>query len=352
MASGVAASPDLFKLLLIALGVTVAIVGSLYLLGKRGTFAPDSNDKTAQQRKEEKEIAERENFSIPLAARARSLSTPAKAVFLAVVGITLVGAYLGYQIFRAGQPAGQYISMEMVAGGCAFIGILGGVRLKSWADARTGTLYNVYPTDTGEPDVEQVEFFKHEQIEYGSSRVIQQLHPANLIGLFRRHMLRGEHRKLRGGAAPLSDVVTHLVPEHATELDDGLVLNQTQGEPDYQSSATAVADIKYHTPENLNYERAINLHEQKRRLQIKLQARKTTMNSLYDIIDELQTKIENDEYQDKEELMELFADFHQVSTRGEQTIVNTRENGSRRTQENGQGGGSVLDEQEETEVET
>lgn len=316
-------------------------------MGKRGVFAPDTENKeTLEQRKAEEEIRQQESYRIPLRSRIQSVSGPGKAVLATSTLILGFVAYLLTKMMQTGSPAEDYLSLEVAIIGVALIGVAGGVHLHKWADARIGTMYNVYETAGGEPDVEKVEFFKHERMNIGKEEVLQQLHPSNLLGIFRRRMLVGQHRELRASPKPLSDVVTHSVPpgKHAFEVDDGTIINLTRGEPNYAGSAEAPADVYYSSPNNLSYERAVQHEQSKERMRIERDAAQTTAAAYSSELDELSEMIINREWQDKRELMDLLDEYEEMQRSRTTTEIDNRQGGIQRSAQ--ADGSSVLESAE------
>lgn len=320
--------------------VLVLLIG-IWIMARRDVFSPDTeNTETAEQRIEDKKLRERADFDIPLRSRVQALSAPAKTVMLSsVIFLGLLG-YAGVKWMQTGSPQQSFTSLRVAQAGVGIVGIAGGLWLGNWLDSRVGTMYNVYETPQGEQEVEEVEYLTHERMDSGSEEVIQQLHPAKLLGVFRKRMLVGMHRELRSSPKPLTDVVTHSIPpgEHTIEVDDDVVINLTQGEPIYNKSPDAVSDVSYHSPNSLSYERAVGLRQSKRRMQIERDSWKTTSAAKDRELERLTETILNNEWEDKKDLMDLLRDYEEMQRRRTIEQVDARSSGISR-----EGGESVLE---------
>jgi len=160
----------------------------------------------------------------------------------------------------------------------------------------------------------------------------------------------GQHRELRGTPKPLSDTVTHSVPDgqHAFELDDGILVNQTRGEPIIQESPEAPSDIAYRSPNNLSYERAVGLQESKKRMRIERDSWQTTAAAYSAEIDRLADMILNREWSDKNDLMELLREYEEMQReRSSPDVVDNRSAGVSRS--SSAEGSSILQEHRDSE---
>lgn len=344
------ATGELLKLGALGVAVVLLVLGGIYVLAKRDVFAPSSeNRETAEQRIEDAELRERSGFEIPLRSRISSIGAPGKAVLAASALIAVFMGYLGMKYLQTGSPAEQLTSLELMVAGVALAGIIGGARLQRWAESRVGRLYNVYEDADGQPEVETVEFYKHEMRSTGQDTVIQQLHPQRLLGIFRRRMLIGMHRQLRSSPKPLTDVVTHALPHggHAFEVDDGLLINLTRGEPIYQSSPTSVADVHYRSPNTLSYERAVGIQQSKERMRIERDAWQTTSAAKDAELERLSEVIVNREWQDKQELLGILREYESMKRENTANVEDRRQTGISRSA--GADGSSVLSEHPEGE---
>jgi len=95
------------------------------------------------------------------------------------------------------------------------------------------------------------------------------------------------------------------VPDHAVELPNGDYHVRTkEGGDKTLSGANSSADITYSSPNSLSDEKAIQIREEKRRKEIELKQAKATKAELYQRVEKLEKAIRNDEYQDRDQLME------------------------------------------------
>lgn len=337
---------------LVALGVGFIL---LFLLGiwamaKRDVFTTESGNKdTAEERVEQRDELRNENYGVPLRARIGSYSTPAKAALLALLVAVGYGGFILYKLAQTGAPATKYLNTDLAIVTVSVIGIATGFHVRGRYESRIGKLYNIYERAGRPPEVEKIEYFKHESLKDGEDTLIQRLHPTKLLGVFRRHYHIGEHRQLRAGRKPHKDVVTDAIPagNHAVELDDGIYVNSTRGKPIYMDSPTSPADVRYKSPDNLSAERAAEMREGKRRAEIRRRGAETTSAIKDDVIEDLATMLENEEWQDREDLISLLERYESMQRKHGDTQV-IRENGglsrSAGASSNGGDSRSVVDE--------
>lgn len=292
----------------IAVGVivVVAVVGGIIWLARRGTFEQESADETGEEREEFSESVGQQDFHIPFRRRIKTWSGPYK-VFVGslslLAGLALVG---GYQVMKTGSPADQFLSSRVRIAASALIGIAGGVKLKEWFDSQLGYLDIEYEQPGRPPVVERIPYAKNSTRRSSGAARVAEVAQNRLFGLFWRYRQVGEDRRLRGADKPLDDVITHKVPDHAAERPDGsgFQISTHEGGDKVLSGATSAADVTYSSPNSLSDERAIQLREQKKRMEVQLRAMEATNGQLYQRVEKLEKKIDNDEYRDRTELME------------------------------------------------
>jgi len=292
----------------IALLVVITIVGALIWLGKRGFFEPGANEDAEDEREELG--AERQDFRIPYRRRVKSWSGPMKVFVGSLVLLGLGVGVATYQIMKTGSPAQQYLTREVRYGLVAVIGIAGGVRLKSWFDDQIAYLTVIYERAGTENLVELIPYARTRVRRRDGVVTVSEVADSRLLGLFWRYRQRGEDRRLRGGEKPLDDTISHLVPDHGDELPDGEGFHvQTRQDGDQILEGDSIADVSYASPNSLSDERATRIREEKKRKEAELQGVKATNAELYQQITKMRKRIKNDEYRDREELIEDFSEF-------------------------------------------
>lgn len=317
----------------------VALVGTLIWLAKKGYFEPDVNEGSQAEREELSESVGAEDFRIPYRRKVTSWSLPYK-VFVGSFGLLLVGGgFAGYQMLKTGSPAEQWITGNVRLAMIGVIGVFGGVRLKAWFDEQIGWLVVVYERTGRENLTARIPYAKSGVRRHNGVVTIPEVAEDRLLGLFWRYRQVGEDRRLRAEDKPLDDVISHQIPDHGDELPDGagyLVPTREDGDQ-ILAGATSTADLTYGSPNSLSDERATQLREQKRRKEAELQAVQATNAELYKQITKMRKKIENEEYQDRTDLIEDFGQFADMYSTLKVDIT-----------ENGDGGGSAVDKNGES----
>lgn len=295
--------------------VVVAIVGTLIWLGKKGFFEPDTtNEESQSEREEMADSAAAQDFRIPFRKRVGAWSLPYKVFALMLALLALGSGVAAYQVMKTGSPLQQYLTREVRYGLVASVGIVGGVALKAWFDGQIGELYITYERAAEENLTEKVEYAKKGVRRRNGVITVPEISESRLLGLFWRYRQVGEDRRLRGEDKPLDDVITHQIPRHGDELPDGdgfSVLTRENGDQILQG-ATSTADVTYSSPNSLSDERATTIREQKRRKEAELSAVQATNAELHQQIKKMRKKIENEEYQDRSDLIEDFSDFAEM----------------------------------------
>lgn len=316
--------------LAIGAAVVLAVVLSLIWLAKKGTFEPESNEDSPQEREDLEESVGSQDFRIPMRRRVSSWSLPYK-IFVGSIALLFISiAVASYQMMKTGSPAQQYLTAEVRYGLVAVMGIAGGVRLKSWFDQQIGELIIRYERSGQENIVEKVPFARDRVSRRNGNQTIQEIATSRMAGLFWRYRQVGEDRRLRGEDKPLGDIIQHQIPDHADELPDGdgFVVSTREGGDQILSGATSRADITYGSPNSLSDERATQLREQKRRKEAELSAVQATNAELNRQIRKMRKKIKNEEYEDREGLMEDFGDFSDMLSTLRVEISDEKQNGS------------------------
>jgi len=300
----------------VGVGVVLAIVGSLIVLAKKGYFAPDTNDQSGEERAELEESVSSQDFHIPFRKRVGSWSGPYKMFVGACVLLSLLVGYGVVDVVRTGAPAGKYLSSEVRFGLVALVGVAGGIKMKSWFDAQIAYLTVEYERMGGQDLVERIPYARTAVSRRNGRTFVQEVADSRLLGLFWRFRQVGEDRRLRGKETPLDDVITHQIPDHGKELpdDEGYHIRTQQDGDRVLEGATSAADVAYSSPSSLSSQRSAEIREEKKRKDVKLSAVKATNAELQREITKLEKKIKNEEYHDREELVDDFEAFSDMLT--------------------------------------
>lgn len=301
--------------LAIGAAVVLLVVGSLIWLGKKGFFEPDTVNEHSQAEREEHSAATgAEDFQIPFRRRVSAWSAPMR-VFVGSLGLLAIGAAVAtYDIMKTGSPAHQYLTLELRFAAVALIGIAGGVWLKSWFDRQIGRLIVVYEKAAERNLVEIIPYAKGGVRRDDGRVTIPEVARNRLLGLFWRYRQVGEDRQLRGTDKPLSDVVTHLIPDHGNELPDAegwAVLTSAEGDR-VISGATSTADKTYGSPNTLSDEEATANREKLKRKDAQLDAVKATNAELSQQLNKMEKKIRNEEYRTRSDLIDDLGKLSEV----------------------------------------
>jgi hypothetical protein len=326
--------------LAIAALVVLAIVGVLIWLAKRGVFQPDGNEDADQEAEEVGTTTGTGNYRIPYRRRVKAWSGPMRVFVASLVLLGLVGGVAAYQILKTGSPAQQYLTQEVRIGLAVVIGVAGGVYLKSHFDSQIGWLNIVYERAGQTNLVERVPYAQQGVRRREGMISVPEVSDNRLLGLFWRYRLRGEDRRLRAGEKPLADPIRHGIPDHGEEFPDtegALVLTSQDGDEILDGDSSV--DVTYSPPNTLSKERATQIREKSNRKEAELQGAKATNAELYSQIRKMRKKIKNDEYRDRQALLEDFDKFSSylnsftVSVQDELSSSDESKNGA---SENGQ----------------
>lgn len=319
----------------IAALVVLAIVGALIFLAKRGYFEPDANEDAEDEREELG--AGRQDFQIPYRRRVRSWSGPMKVFVGSLVLLGLGVGVATYHVMKTGSPAQQFLTREVRYGVVGVIGIAGGVRLKSWFDRQVAHLTVIYERAGQENLVERIPYARTRVRRRDGVVTVSEVADSRLLGLFWRYRQRGEDRRLRGGEKPLDDVISHLVPDHGDELPDAEGFHvTTRKDGDQVLEGDSIADVSYASPNSLSDERATRIREEKKRKEAELQGVKATNAELYQQIRKMRKRIKNDEYRDRQELLQDFSEFSSMFRSFRVSIKDEMSNGNGETATNGE----------------
>lgn len=288
----------------IAVAVVVAVVGTLLWIARKGYLTPDVSDRTPEEREQFADGADDRDFRIPLRRRAKALTGPAKvfagAVVLLFGGVTVAT----YQVLKTGSPIHQYITSEVQYGMVAVLGVAGGALLQRRFDDMVGHLEVVYQ-DHGEDVVDRVPYLKTRVRTYGGSTIVPEVARSRLVGLFPRLRQVGEDRRLRSEGKPLDDLIQHEIPDHAAELPDGdgwVIPTHDEGD-EVVAGVSSAADVRYASPHQLSYEQATTYKSRIQAMRVRLRTTESQLAELYQQITRLETKIENEEYHQREDFM-------------------------------------------------
>lgn len=304
--------------LVLAAVVVVTVVGSLTLLARNGFFEPDDvNEQSQQEREELSDSIGNEDFSIPYRDRVSAWSGPYKALVGSIVLLVIGGGVATWQMLKTGSPAEQYLTTEMRTAAVAVIGVGGGVWLRGWFEAQIGRLIVVYERAGQANLVDVVEYAKTGVRRQNGNVTVPEVASNRLLGLFWRYRQVGEDRRLRSGEKPLSDVVNHLVPDHANELPNGegwAVQTSADGDR-IITGASSTADLAYGSPNTLSDEQATKNRGKLERKNAVLSATKATNAELTQQYQKMQKKLKNEEYAARSELIDDFDRFSEMFQR-------------------------------------
>lgn len=294
--------------------VVVFVIGGFVLASRRGWLEPETADDDGGDREDLADAANREDYRIPYRRRIKTWSGPMK-VFVASLMFLSVGIVIfAYQVLKTGSPMGKYLTREVRYGLIALVGIGGGVVLARLLDVQIGHLTVIYERAGEENIVDRVPYAKTGVRRRDGKVTVPEISDNRLLGLLWRYRQRGEDRRLRGGEKPVEDVIRHQVPGHGVEIPDGSGFHVTTREDgDEILDGASASDITYSSPNSLSNERATQLREERRRKEAELQAVKATNAQLFKQVKDMRKKIENEEYEDKHELIEEFERFSEIA---------------------------------------
>jgi len=190
--------------------------------------------------------------SIPIAARAKGMSRPAKVMFGSIGLLFVVLAIFIYQTLSTGSPAEVLFADQLRTAALVGVGVIGGVIITNVASRNEGRLYNIYETNSGETRAEIVPI-DTSGIEADSEghEVVSEYNRRRIMGLFRRYKHVGEDAELDGSHRAPGKIIKHQIADHAVKVDDGEWVQRTSGR-DPTTSPSVEPDYIYDAPIELS----------------------------------------------------------------------------------------------------
>lgn len=286
----------------LAVAVIAIFVGAVAVALRNGWF---SNDRPGQgaQKDELAASSRREEFTVPFRRRIRTWPLPIRVFVVVCAGLAVLFAVLSYQMVRVGASPTTYLTVEsylLIIGVVAFVA---GVRARAWSDNRVGWLTVMYDKEDGGGTVERIPFMAARESIVDGSRIVQTCRDNRVIGLFWRYELVGDRRELRGKNKLPEDVVEIQLPEHAVDAPDGYAV-QTSPDGDRVIPGPDNPDKTYGSPNQLSYERAQAMRRENSQIKIRNQAIEARNAELERQIDRMHQKIQNRQYQEREDFKE------------------------------------------------
>jgi hypothetical protein len=244
--------------------------------------------------------------SIPIAARAKGLSRPAKVMFGSIGLLFVVLAIFIYQTLSTGSPAEILFADQLRTAGVALVGVVGGVIISNVASRNEGYLYNIYETNSGETRTEVVPI-DTSGIEADSEghEIVSEYNRRRIMGLFRRYKHVGEDAELDGSHRAPGKIIKHQIADHAVEVDDGEWVQRTSGR-NATTSPSVEPDYIYDAPIELSYDRYLKMKESVRRMEKRLHGAQATIAVIEDEFEKLRDRLEMGEYDAEETILDKF----------------------------------------------
>jgi len=255
---------------------------------------------------------------IPITARAKGLSTPAKVMFGSMALLFVVLGIFIYQTLSTGSPAEILFADQLQTGAIALVGVVGGIILTNMAQKNEGHLYNIYETNSGETRTEVIPV-DTSGIDADSEghKVVTEYNRRRTAGLFRRHKHVAEDAQLDGTHRAPGKPVRHQIADHAVEVDDGVWVQRTSSRNDTQNP-NVEPDYIYSAPIELSYDTYLNMKESVRRMDQRLKGAQATIAVLEREFDKLRNRLEMDEYNAEDKVLDKFDKIADILHRNEQ----------------------------------
>ena len=281
--------------------VGIAILAAVYWM--QSTLREEFEDATDYVDSEE-ETTQKGGVSIPITARASGLSGTAKLLFASLGGIILIIGVFAFQTIRTGSPAEMLFADQLITGGTVLFGAVLGIIAVNWSQQAEGTLYNVYETESGDVRTEEVPVnVSGMRANDEGQPVVTEYANTRVAGLFRRVRHVGEDATLAGTHRAPGKPVTHQIPDHAVEVDDGVWVNRTEQRRRTDSPDTE-ADYIYASPVELSYDRYMDLKEAKRRMDTRMKSLESTVSVLEKELEKLTQRLKSGQYKEEDEILD------------------------------------------------
>lgn len=236
-------------ILAVLVGVIFLIIAGFFARRRLQGGEDAANDDSGTERLTQKE--QRESYHVPLKKRVTGMTPESKAIAGGTLVIAVVIGYNLWSYLKTGSPTQMAYATETqvilatLVGGVIFVhydrkrqGHLGKLRIEHEADPED---------DQAETTPETVVFDQRDVIETENGLVVHEYSKRRYFGFFRRAKRVAEDRRLRNDDdvyRPLDDKVGHLIPERATEYEDGVYSFRTKGAATTRS-VDSVHDIEY-----------------------------------------------------------------------------------------------------------
>ena len=291
---------EIQTILLAALVVAVVVFGAWYI---RRTTREDHSEETEHI---ESESHVKGGASIPITARAKGMSRPAKVMFGSIGLLFVVLAIFVYQTLSTGSPAEILFADQLGTAAVALVGVVGGVIITNAASRNEGHVYNIYETNSGDTRTEVVPV-DTSGIEADSEGhdVVAEYHPRRFLGLFRRYKHVGEDAELDGTHRAPGKIIKHQIADHAVEVDDGVWVQRTSGRDDTKSPSVE-PDYIYDAPIELAYDTYLNMQESVRRMEQRLKGAQATIAVLERELNKLRDRLETGKYKTEDAVLDRF----------------------------------------------
>lgn len=290
---------------IVGIVVVFVVLAILIALDRWGVFQDDREGKSDGTDRVATEARREGDYSVSWMKKHKTLTLPGKVVAVSVGGLIVATAVYAYYTLRSGAPVEVPYARQLQGATIGLVALFVGVSLANKRTAERGKLEIVHEDDAGNAEsTEMVYFDPDETVTNADGReVVREHFPTRILGLFGRRKLVAHDRELRSERSLLSDVVSHEIPDHATQMDENHYLFRTQGRV-VKSSPSSAADYHYRSPIQLHYEQYLEQQEQLAKYQMRLNTMDSTLGEAQVRLQELQRKLRTREYRNREQALE------------------------------------------------
>lgn len=272
---------------------------------RSGGLLSGSEDPNQDVGRDELAVTERrDEWEVPMLKRYKAWPASYRIAVAVIAGFFLLWVVGTYQLLKGGTTIGGFESPYAYAAAGAVVGGVGLVRLKKWSDDQVRSLDIIYEEADGDRRVEEIKYKSgSERVTPDGTRVVKEVVDNRIAGLFWRYKQIAQRRELRGHRKLPEDVVEIGIPDHAVQVPSGYVVRSSSDGKRIVDGPASI-DLTVGSPEQMSYPRAMEIRRENRQLRVRAEARSSEAAELQRQLTTLQTKVQNQEYREREDLID------------------------------------------------
>ncbi|WP_123619177.1 hypothetical protein [Halorubrum sp. CSM-61] len=323
----------------IALAAAIALLFLVVIayFARRYLSKGETNQESSRERAEHE--AEQQDYSLPLRSKFGQMQRPTQFMLL---GACLVGFIVTYEVYsfaKTGSPTQIWYAQQTQLILAAMLTSVGAIAYERKRNRGEGEAHIKFEDDKGELQTKKTIYFNTDDIaETEDGTVIHEYSRNRIFGLYRRAKAIVEDRELRQAAVfrPPDDKIGHLVPEHATWLDDQTVEWRTKGDRVHKAEGKPF-DYRYKPPFTLSRREYRQVQNDNEMLRDERRMLETRIANLQDQLKTIEGDLERAREQNFEEVLAQIKDMSDILGNSHETqVVEQHEDVGRSSRSNGE----------------